>query len=295
MRKLLSIVTILASASVAEAQIGQVTGTVQDTTRVQTEELELDSASHIGSRLQTDVPTSRIEQMRQRRALREARRARNTVREDVVPETSAVADSQAELTARAADQAEAVISNDNAVSASADRVAATSNSQAGADIADRANAAVSQNVEIAAEPEPVPIRPVVREIRAETEAAIETVQTNVRADLPRADVTVQTPQTVVSTGGSRTIVQRPAYRTETIVVRDRQRVAENTAAPQTAEQTRPAPMAAAMTSASRNSGNGFISMDSVTENAFSLCCALLLILSLVLGARLLTRPRRARR
>jgi hypothetical protein len=318
MRTLLSIVTVLVTASIAHAQLGGVAGTVQDTTRVQTEELELDSASRAGSRLQTTAPASRIDQMRQQRALREARRAareaRNAVeRENATPRLATETQSRSNVTTQVEDAASVAATNDGSASADAQRINTETQTQAAAEAVGHADAATRVETRVSAEPEAAGAGEAVSRIVSETErdaiaaraedsqdavrAAVqaETLQTGVEVETPQAGVTIDTPQAVTLGGGSRTVYTQPVYDNRTVVVRDRgtnTTTAPATRAPTSQETSRATTASgrdqAALPVAART---GLIDMNSVSDNAFPISCAFLLIAALLMAVRLLTRRR----
>lgn len=318
MRTLLSIVTILATASVANAQLGGVTGTVQDTTRVQSEELGLESASRVDSRLQATAPTSRIEQMRQQRVLREARRAAREARdaaerENATPQLANDVQSRTDFTAQLEDAASAATTSESFVSANAERIGAETQTQVATAAADRVDAAAQTETRIFSEPQAPDAGTAVSHIMSDTERdAIETraeagqdiVRAAVEARVPLAEievgalqagVTVDTPQSVTVGSGTRTVYTQPAYsNTRTVIVRDR---GTNTAMVPATRTSQVAPRNAPASTPDRAARPvaaqaGLIEMNRVSHNAFPISCALLLIAALLMAARLFTRRRR---
>ncbi|WP_421788585.1 hypothetical protein [Hyphobacterium sp.] len=288
MRTLLSIAAILAAMPAANAQLGTVTGTVQDTTRLETEALDLDATGRLGSRLQTGVATSRIEQMRQRRALREARRAAVEARD--APAVSA--GSQAALQTGVRETASAPVSNATNASATARRVTAATDSSAQTDTDGQA-VAVGQTAAIAAD------RPVVRPAAqvSRTVAMADNAAASVEVEVPTAAVSVPAPAVTVAAPSAviATPAPRPVYAGSggsTVIVRDRiRRVSSEPAVTAPPADAAALPARAATHPVPARAANRWIDPHSVSENAFFICCALLLILALLMSAHMLTRRR----
>ncbi|WP_420434893.1 hypothetical protein [Hyphobacterium sp.] len=284
MRTLLTIATILAAIPAAHAQLGTVTGTVQDTTQLETDALDLDATSRIGSRLQTDVPTSRIEQMRQRRALREARSAAVEAREAPIMNTG----SQSAVQTGVADTASAAVSNTAAASATPRQSTASAVTTSSADIAGQ-TAVAGQSTIVTVDP-PAP-RPVAR-----VQSAAETVDdaaASIAVEVPSSSVSVPAVSASAPAVAVTSPAPRPAYvgsGGSTVIIRDRSQpaqaepVAATPPALQPASRVTPQPVPA-------RAANRWIDPQSISENAFSICCALLLVLTLLMAAHMLTRRR----
>lgn len=298
MRIMLSICTVLASASLAEAQLGSVTGTVQQTTDLEREDLQLDSTSRIGSRLQTGQPTSRLELMRQQQAVRDARRAAVAARETRVTETAAPqanASAVTETAVQANDTARAAAQTQSNLVARPDRVAASAAANGDAGVGDAVNGAVSGQASAIIEPSTVAIEPATSRVLTAAEISARTTPATVSTTLPQTPrVQVQTPEAViVSQGRSRTYTG-PVTQSDTVIIRDRRIVEDRTTIPAATQSRSATPAPVANRAAPRANDTMWISRDSVSEHAFPLACALLLILSMLLALRLFASPRRRR-
>ncbi|GJL96213.1 MAG: hypothetical protein DHS20C06_00300 [Hyphobacterium sp.] len=298
MRILLSICTVLASASLAEAQLGSVTGTVQQTTDLEREELQLESTSRLGSRLQTGRPTSRLELMRQQRAVRDARRAAVAARETTAndaaapqAQTSAVT----QTTLDVEDTAHAAAQTQSGLSARRDRIGGAATANGDVVAGDFVDSTVSGQASAIVEPSTSPIDPATSRVLTAAEIAARAAPASVSAAVPETPrVQVQTPgAVVVSQGPSRTYTG-PVTRSDTVVIRDRRIVEDRTATQAPAQSRSATPPPVANRAASRSNDTMWISRYSIGEHAFPLGCALLLILSMLLALRLLAAPRRRR-
>lgn len=276
MRIMLSLCTILATTSMAEAQLGPVTGTVQQTTDLQRDELSLPADEGLRTNVRQG---SRLDQMRQQRALRDARRAARTAREateqgNTVPRAGTDATGTAAL--EATDLAQAKAQTGSAATANPAR-AESSVSAAGQTQAARiAGAATTNQASLAAEAPAVP---------AGTGAVVHQAATETRLAAP--SIQVESPRAVVVSPAPHRVHSAPASRSETIIVHDHASAAASS-------QTRDAGISPAPRglSPARPTAINWIDGPSMRRHAFPLGCALLLILSLLLASRLLTTSRR---
>ncbi|WP_421789758.1 hypothetical protein [Hyphobacterium sp.] len=289
-------------AANTSAQVGSVTGTVDDTTRIQSERLDLNSTTQIGSTLRPGAPVSRIDQMRERRALREARRTAADAREIESPglppiEAQGAAEAASEATVQAERIGEARSVSQTAARVSESRVSegrisGQGSAEASAAAANRIERNASADISATAEPAGAVSRILTRAetTTARIDAAVETPAA-VDVSVPAPSATVVAPSSTVVTGGSsRTVYTGPR---ETVIVRDRTTRYEPSALTPAADQ----PMAS--TSRAQPAPNiapsriTWIDRDQVVENAFPLSCALLLILALLMAAWALQSRRRA--
>ncbi|WP_109261732.1 hypothetical protein [Hyphobacterium indicum] len=298
MRIMLSICTVLATASMAEAQLGSVTGTVQQTTDVENDELRLDQDSRLRSSLQSGQPASRLEMMRQQQAVREARRtavaARESAGQDAAsPQTNASV--VTEVDAQADEAAQAAAQTQSAITAGPEGAGATNAASGQADAADAGNGQLSSRSAASIEARAAPTGTATSRVLTSAEIAANSARTEVTTHVPPdVNVQVQTPEAVVVSQGRSQTYAGPVRHSDTVIIRDR-RVADDRGPATAAAQPRPdtAPQSATRP-ASRASDTMWVNRDSIREHAFPLSFALFLILSLLVAARLLAEPRRRR-